>query len=64
MNNPQAFPQSFESLKPDVEGMTLLDYFAGQALNNEWRKGYYPKDYAKDAYELAEAMLKEREKHL
>jgi hypothetical protein len=46
-------------------GMTLRDWFAGQALTgfgdpNEYDGGY--KALAKDAYELAAAMLAERAK--
>ena len=49
-------------------GMTLLDYFAGQALIGiavAWTK--YPDDqlidgYCQRAYKFAEAMLKEKEK--
>lgn len=47
------------------EGMTLLDYFAGLALqgmlannNNQWSWN----DYAKESYEIAQAMLAERKR--
>jgi hypothetical protein len=62
-----AFPQS----NPDVAysdyiggGMTLRDWFAGQALSgtlaDSTRDGY-KHDYAKFAYECADAMIKARE---
>lgn len=45
------------------EGMTLRDYFAGQALiglkNDDFRRK--TKDYAKKAYEYADAMIEERD---
>ena len=48
-----------------ARGMTLRDWFAGQALagmaSNPRRDGPYS-DYAEDAYEYADAMLSEREK--
>ena len=49
--------------------ITLLDYFAGQALNGdlscsqEGSGGTY-EDYAKFAYNMAEAMLRERERRM
>ena len=46
-------------------GMSLRDYFAGQALANSWtclEKGDQPEEIAKDAYKIADAMLAEREK--
>lgn len=71
-NNPPAFP-----VKSMLEsGMTLLDYFAGQAMQgfimNEGLKGLideisvegFSEKIAAGAYKVAQAMLKEREKHL
>lgn len=62
--NPQAFP--LNSFNPKDTGMTLRDYFAGQALigyianpNGSWN----PKSVSKDVYEIADAMLAEREKN-
>ena len=82
MKNPQAFPRvdglidrhqggrTYDVISTD--GMTLLDYFAGQALKNviELIRLYDSKnitrfkaeDVAKYSYDCAEAMLKEREK--
>lgn len=51
------------------EGMTLRDYFAGQALAGMMEQGFIPSmaadarrkwDYAKAAYLVADAMIKAR----
>jgi len=63
MENPQAFPQYTGMYTSMTEGMTLRDYFAGQALPII---EVAPRDEAKHiaafAYEIADAMLKERSK--
>lgn len=54
--NPHAFPRSVG----DHEGMTLLDWFAGQALAGllaNPQRDLYPEDLAAHAYEVAVAML-------
>lgn len=65
--NPPAFPQSQTDLTRHGEGrgMTLRDYFAGQALiaiasdgNDKLELG--KDDLAKIAYIIADAMLQER----
>lgn len=76
MKNPKAFP-SIESImgehstvkgtlqkigSKEHKGMTLKDYFAGQALINHPNHSYRNDIIAKDCYNLADAMLKEREK--
>ncbi|MFC1535776.1 hypothetical protein ACFL4H_00250 [Candidatus Neomarinimicrobiota bacterium] len=43
-------------------GMTLLDYFAGQVLASDVLIQYTPEHAVNKCYEIAEAMLKEREK--
>ena len=70
----QAFPSHIEHDIPDspcgrwchVQGMTLRDYFAGQALTGIISASSSAKRFAKinasDAYALADAMLKERGK--
>ena len=69
-DNPQAFPQIGGDYF-DESGMTLRDYFAGQALAKIIdmldRQGNDPAfDFdgyaAKGAYEIADAMLAERSK--
>lgn len=69
--NPQAFP--VESDITQHPGMTLRDYFAGQALvvyigrnSNYTLAGHqspaWPEEIAKACYEMADAMLAERSK--
>lgn len=59
-----AFPcDSTNKQFPTQCGMSLRDWFAGQALNQ--RKmlltgAYYAADAAREAYEIADAMLKAR----
>jgi len=69
----RAFPV-FESLKTNAEfecvdeGMTLRDYFAGQALAGTIAARLLdysrdsPKHFAQAAYQIADAMLEAREK--
>lgn len=56
----QAFPKGHSH----AEGMTLRDYFAGQALANLNLQAHVAKPaaehLARSAYEIADAMLKER----
>jgi len=53
----------------DQGGMTLRDYFAGQALAVAWDakdKGYFDggnDEMAEAAWQIADAMLREREDH-
>ena len=57
-----AFPVAYGGGR--IEGMTLRDYFAAKAMQaNRARHSSYESwvDLAKDAYELADAMLKARE---
>ena len=71
-DNPQAFPH-LEPRNPEFSycdpGMTLLDYFAGQAITgylSEYQVSIHPDNaanIAKLAYQLAAAMLKERQSH-
>lgn len=61
-DNKSAFP-CHASEGWNESGMTLRDYFAGQALCGS---AHYPiysyEDHAKRAYDIADAMLKAREK--
>lgn len=69
--NPQAFPMpqgmkdnTFEG-NDEQEGMTLRDWFAGQALISAKDLNPQPftdENLAKAAYSMADAMLKERAK--
>ena len=64
-----AFPVSKDVVYPQLNGMSLRDWFAGQALPVAWDaldKGYfeaddYTKAVAECAYQMADAMLKARE---
>lgn len=71
-NGGGAFPLRFvdehDSIQP---GMTLRDWFAGQALTGylsseifvrSLESGFTAKDFAKEVFDLADAMLKERDK--
>jgi len=73
MNNEQAFPNPHRT---DMTGMTLRDYFAATALNailSQYDFTFFEDDkrekegdtfalvVAKNAYEMADAMLKARE---
>lgn len=60
MNYPQAFPNYHGGYSRADEGMTLRDYFAAKAMQGIIFECLEPKDTAKFAYELADAMLKER----
>lgn len=60
-----AFPLPATEWHGSDFGMTMRDYFAAKAMQGELSKsdGYeLPKSIAKHAYEVADAMLKEREK--
>ncbi len=73
-DNPQAYPcldSSGDGLSMRDPGMTLRDWFAGQALTSTMRlvtsresvEGEsMAQTFARRAYELADAMLAEREK--
>ena len=64
-HNPPAFP--LVTLGHTEHGMTLRDWFAGQALSAAWDacdKGYFEggnAEIARCAYQLADAMLAARE---
>ena len=62
--NPQAFPLPTTEVFQGHNGMTLQDYFAGQAIVSMGRDmldgNYLVENIAKYSYELADAMLKER----
>ena len=64
MNNPQAFPHG-DPTHGGEQGMTLRDYFAAKAMQGMYANGSFPTgimlDTAKEAYEMADAMLKARE---
>jgi hypothetical protein len=69
--NPFAFPLAMLPESVDNPGMTLRDWFAGQALmgllalpsDDGWKpEGGHQKHYSETAYRYADAMLAERQK--
>ena len=62
MNNPPAFPTDFHY---NYQGMTLRDYFAAKAMQgicaNSDLGGWSPSIIAREAYAVADAMMKARE---
>lgn len=72
MSNPQAFPRPYsineyweQPLQHEAQpGMSLRDWFAGQAITGILMTDHTipADDLATDAYAVADAMLKEREK--
>lgn len=62
-----AFPFAYTAEQHVVDGMSLRDYFAGQALAGALASPRVlpvstPNSYAAAAYEVADAMIAEREK--
>ena len=60
MNNPPAFPAPAGVSHITEQGMTLRDYFAAKAMLRTSVGSSY-EQLAKNAYEIADAMLKARE---
>ena len=64
MNNPPAFPHEYFDKQLNqtrvMEGMTLRDYFAAKAMLRTSVGSSY-EQLAKNAYEIADAMMKARE---
>lgn len=70
MKNQPAFPCEYDEYLPLRNGMTLRDYFAARAMASAipyWKLEDEPlsisfDEIAKDSYDIADAMLKYREK--
>ena len=65
-NSGPAFPTTTEhGFNYGEPGMTLRDYFAAKAMQGfltaEYASTYRPEAWAKEAYEMADAMLKARD---
>ncbi len=65
MTNPKVFPQTMDTIM-DKSGMTLRDYFAGQALagltsNHAIKLTVTVEERAEWSYHMADAMLEARE---
>ena len=58
-DNPSAFPVSDIGVHGQF-GMTLRDYFAGQALVLDFGSDVTPAEQARHAYNVADAMLAAR----
>ena len=64
-NNPSAFPLAIDSCVDKYKGMTLRDYFAAKAMqamvSSEFESRFEPIKWPEYAYQIADAMLKQRE---
>jgi hypothetical protein len=60
MNNPPAFPSGYDV--PENPGMTLRDYFAAKAMQALIDNDGLFSEIPTQAYAIADAMLKAREK--
>lgn len=61
IKNPNAFPA--DTLKEDYSGMSLRDYFAAKVITGAFQNvsAGSQSELAKRAYEIADAMLNQRE---
>ena len=57
----QAFPRSYLNGATALPGMSLRDWFAGQAMNLLLTNDYDWRDLARDAYAVADFMITERD---
>jgi hypothetical protein len=60
MKNEPAFPAMHFDLAENEHGMTLRDYFAAKAMQTLIEKYSHNGDVARNAYNIADAMLKAR----
>jgi hypothetical protein len=58
----KAFPIKNAALPEENHGMDLRDYFAAQAMQRLVDLVTHPKDVARNAYIIADAMMEAREK--
>ena len=56
-----AFPIKGPIMTSDEQGMTLRDYFAAKAMQARAQKYSHEGDVSRNAYKIADAMLKARE---
>jgi len=59
MNTP-AFPAMHYDLADNEHGLTMRDYFAAKAMQALAEKHSHEGDVSRNAYKIADAMLKER----
>ena len=57
---PKTASENSHGWSASQEGMDLRDYFAAKAMNN-LQHCSHPKDVAREAYKIADAMMKARE---
>jgi hypothetical protein len=60
MDNLPAFPAPHFDLTEIEHGLTMRDYFASAFLANKWCACENVEDTAKNAYKIADAMMKAR----
>jgi hypothetical protein len=60
MKNEPAFPAMHFDLAENEHGMTLRDYFAAKAMQTLIEKYSHNGDVSRNAYNIADAMLKAR----
>jgi hypothetical protein len=60
MNTP-AFPAMHYDLADNEHGLTMRDYFAAKAMQTLAQKYSHEGDVSRNAYKIADAMLKARE---
>jgi hypothetical protein len=66
MKNEPAFPQNNDRIVASLsiansQGMTLRDYFAAKAMQTLVSKHSHEGDVSRNAYKIADAMLKARQ---
>jgi hypothetical protein len=62
MTDKQTGGPAFPIEQHDKDGMTLRDYFAAQAMQGLAQKYSHEDDISRNAYKIADAMLKARNK--
>jgi hypothetical protein len=60
VNNQPAFPAMHYDLADNEHGLTMRDYFAAKAMQTLAEKYSHEGDVSRNAYKIADAMLKER----
>jgi hypothetical protein len=60
MKNEPAFPAMHYDLADNEHGLTMRDYFAAKAMQTLAEKYSHEGDVSRNAYKIADAMMKER----
>ena len=61
MNNIPAFPAMHFDLAYNEHGLTMRDYFAAKAMQTLAEKYSHEGDVSRNAYKIADAMMKARD---